>query len=206
GCVNVHASLLPKLRGASPIQHAILQGEEETGITIMQMNEGLDTGDMLAKDSLKIGDMNGEELHDALSSMGAELLIKTLPLIEEGKITPQKQDDSLSTYAGLISKQDGKIDFTKTPSEIERQIRAFDPWPGAFCGYGDGQMKIWKAEPVSADAGGRSPGEILSAEDTGLDVVCGDGVLRITEIQMPGKKRVAVKDYLRGNRFDKDIK
>ena len=206
GCVNVHASLLPKLRGASPIQHAILQGEEETGITIMQMNEGLDTGDMLAKDSLKIGDMNGEELHDALSSMGAELLIKTLPLIEEGKITPQKQDDSLSTYAGLISKQDGKIDFTKTPSEIERQIRAFDPWPGAFCGYGEGQMKIWKAEPVSADAGGRSPGEILSAEDTGLDVVCGDGVLRITEIQMPGKKRVAVKDYLRGNRFDKDIK
>lgn len=206
GCVNVHASLLPKLRGASPVQHAILQGEEETGITIMQMNEGLDTGDMLAKESLKIGSMNGEELHDALSEMGAELLIRTLPLIEAGKIIPEKQDDSLSTYAGLISKQDGKIDFTASPVEIERQIRAFDPWPGAFCSYGDGQMKVWKAEPVSADVSGRNPGEILSAEDRGLDVVCGDGILRITEIQMPGKKRVSVRDYLRGNRFDKLLK
>ena len=182
GCVNVHASLLPKLRGASPIQHAILQGEEETGVTIMQMDVGLDTGDMLSKASLVIGDRNCQQLHDDLAELGAKLLVETLPRIEAGNISPEKQDDSLSSYAGMISKQDGKIDFHKSPIEIQQQIRAFDPWPGAFCNYGGVVMKIWSAEPV-AEKTSKAPG---------------------TEIQMPGKKRVSVKDYLRGNKIEID--
>lgn len=202
GCVNVHASLLPKLRGASPIQHAILQGEEESGVTIMQMGEGLDTGDMLSRASISIGGMNGQQLHDALSRLGAELLIETLPKIEAGEIAAEKQDDSLSSYAGLISKEDGKIDFRRSPAEIERQIRAFDPWPGAYCTYAGNVMKIWKAEPVcgSSDA---PAGSVAAAGNEGIDVVCGGGILRITEIQMPGKKRVSVEAYLRGNKIDK---
>ncbi|MGN0658602.1 MAG: methionyl-tRNA formyltransferase [Emergencia sp.] len=216
GCVNVHASLLPKLRGASPIQHAILQGEEETGVTIMQMGEGLDTGDMLSKASVKIGDMNCEELHDRLAAMGAELLSETLPRIERGEILPEKQDDSISTYAGMISKQDGKIDFLRTPREIERQIRAFDPWPGAFCRYREQTMKLWQAQVLKEDTSGQGsccgaedgqkecvPGQILNVSDDGIDICCGGGVLRAVQIQMPGKKRVAVKDFLRGNRIEK---
>ena len=204
GCVNVHASLLPKLRGASPIQHAILQGEEETGVTIMQMDVGLDTGDMLSKASLVIGDRNCQQLHDDLAELGAKLLVETLPRIEAGNISPEKQDDSLSSYAGMISKQDGKIDFHKSPIEIQQQIRAFDPWPGAFCNYGGVVMKIWSAEPV-AEKTSKAPGTIICVSDNGVDTACGDGqVLRITEIQMPGKKRVSVKDYLRGNKLEID--
>lgn len=130
GCINVHASLLPKLRGASPIQQAIVSGETETGVTIMQMAEGLDTGDMLAKVSLPIGSMNGGELHDALAEAGAKLLVATLPRLAAGDITPEPQDDSRASYAGMIRKQDGHIDFTKTPEEIERLIRGFSPWAG----------------------------------------------------------------------------
>lgn len=203
GCVNVHASLLPKLRGASPIQHAILQGEEKTGVTIMQMAEGLDTGDMLAKVSTEVSGKNGQELHDELSRLGAELLADTLSLIEAGKALPEKQDENQATYAGLITRQDGKIDFSNTPQEIERKIRAFDPWPGAFCSYGEDQLKIWKAECLSGGASG-TPGTILSVSDEGIDILCGGGILRATEIQFPGKKRVQVKAFLRGNSIEKD--
>ncbi len=198
GCVNVHASLLPKLRGASPIQNAIVTGETVTGVTIMQMGEGLDTGDMLTKVEVEIGRMNGEQLHDALAEAGAKLLVETLPKLEAGLITPQPQDDSQSTYAGLIRKADGKIDFRKTPEEIERLIRGFDPWPGAFCDCNGTVMKLWAAEPL-ADTSDQEPGTVLRAGEEGLDISCGGRVLRVTEIQMPGKKRVFVKDYLRGN-------
>ncbi|MGN0732671.1 MAG: methionyl-tRNA formyltransferase [Emergencia sp.] len=202
GCVNVHASLLPKLRGASPIQHAILVGEEKSGVTIMQMGEGLDTGDMLTKVSTPVGNKNGEELHDELSQLGAKLLVDTLVLIEEGIVTPEPQDDSLSTYAGMITKADGKIDFEKSPVQIERQIRAFDPWPGAYCSLGDATMKVWKAEVTgkSADA---ANGAVVDVSGDGIDVCCGGEVLRITEIQMPGKKRVTVDAFLRGNKIEK---
>lgn len=138
GCVNVHASLLPRLRGAAPIQRAIIEGDEETGVTIMQMSEGLDTGDMLAKESIKIGTMNYSMLHDALAEIGARLMVHTLDLIEEGKISPEPQDDSKSSYAKMVFKQEGKIDFTRQPEAVERLIRGFDPWPGAFA-----NMKIW---------------------------------------------------------------
>lgn len=204
GCVNVHASLLPKLRGASPIHHAILQGEEETGVTIMQMAEGLDTGDMLTKASLSIDGMNCEALHDQLAEMGARLLIETLPLIEAGEIMPEPQDDALSSYAGLISKKDGIIDFTKTPEEIERQIRAFDPWPGAYCAYKGETMKLWKAEVLNKNSDA-VPGTIVNVSDEGIDISCGGRLLRVTEIQMPGKKRVEVKAFLRGNSIEKEI-
>ncbi|MBR5315398.1 MAG: methionyl-tRNA formyltransferase [Firmicutes bacterium] len=204
GCVNVHASLLPKLRGASPIQHAILQGEEETGVTIMQMAEGLDTGDMLSKVVIPVGGMNGEQLHDKLAELGAQLLADTLPEIEAGNIVPEPQDDALHTYAGLISKKDGEIDFQKSPEVIERQIRAFDPWPGAFCSFNGETMKLWKAVCPGGSCSAE-PGTIVAVSDEGIDISCGGSILRAVEIQMPGKKRVDVKAYLRGNSIEKGI-
>lgn len=203
GCVNVHASLLPRLRGASPIQRAILDGEEETGVTIMQMDEGLDTGDMLAKIITSVGNKNYEELHDQLALIGADLLVEVLPFIETRRLVPSPQNEEDATYAGLITKQDGKIDFTKSAEQIERQIRAFDPWPGAYCAYGDQTLKIWKAQVLDG-AGGGTPGRILAVSDDGIDIACGSGILRAEQIQLPGKKRVAVKDFLRGNHIEKD--
>lgn len=203
GCVNVHASLLPRLRGASPIQRAILDGEEETGVTIMQMDEGLDTGDMLAKIKTSVGHRNYEELHDQLALIGADLLVEVLPFIESRRLVPSKQNDEKATYAGLITKQDGKIDFTKSAEQIERQIRAFDPWPGAYCAYGEQTLKIWKAQ-VLEGGDGETPGRILAVSDEGIDIACGSGILRAEQIQLPGKKRVAVKDFLRGNHIEKD--
>ena len=202
GCINVHASLLPKLRGASPIQQAIVSGETETGVTIMQMAEGLDTGDMLAKVSLPIGSMNGGELHDALAEAGAKLLVATLPRLAAGDITPEPQDDSRASYAGMIRKQDGHIDFTKTPEEIERLIRGFSPWPGAFCEESGKVIKFWAAEPLDEKTDA-APGTVLEADDAGLRLSCGGRVLLVTELQVPGKKRTRVSDYLRGNRMEK---
>ncbi len=198
GCVNVHGSLLPKLRGASPIQHAIITGEKVTGVTIMQMGEGLDTGDMLSKVSVEIGSMNGSQLHDALAQAGADLLIETLPKLEAGTIVPEPQDDSLSTYAGLIKKQDGAIDFSKSPEEIERLIRGFDPWPGAYCDYEGTVMKLWSATPLE-EISSAEDGTIISATSEGIRISCGGRILLATEVQVPGKKRVKVADYLRGN-------
>ena len=204
GCVNVHASLLPRLRGAAPIQRAILEGDEETGVTIMQMAEGLDTGDMLTRESVKIGNMNYSELHDKLAEIGSGLLLRTLPLIESGEVKPEVQDDSKSSYAKMIFKQEGKIDFSKEPAEIERLIRGFDPWPGAFCDYEGLVLKLWKAEPLAGDTQAAS-GTILEASPAGIKIACGKGSLLVTEIQVPGKKRVAVSEYLKGNKIETGI-
>lgn len=201
GCINVHASLLPKLRGAAPIQRAILEGDRTTGVTIMQMAEGLDTGDMLLKESVEIGRMNYSQLHDRLAEIGSRLLLETLDMIEEGRVHPEKQDDSISTYAHMISKQDGKISFEKSPEEIERLIRGFDPWPGAFCSYEDMTMKLWKAEPLKETTEGIKPGTVISADERGIKIACGGRAIMVTEIQVPGKKRVEVKEYLKGNRI-----
>lgn len=201
GCINVHASLLPRLRGASPIQRAIVDGEEKTGVTIMQMAEGLDTGDMLAKVETSVERKNYEELHDELSIMGARLLLETLPLIEAGNITREKQDDNLSTYAGMIYKADGKIDFSKDSKVIDRLIRGFDPWPGAFCSYDDVTIKLWSAEPLDTKSD-ILPGTILRVSGDGFEVACGKGTLLVKEIQIPGKKRVLVKDYLLGHKIE----
>ena len=204
GCVNVHASLLPRLRGAAPIQRAIIEGDEETGVTIMQMSEGLDTGDMLAKESIKIGTMNYSMLHDALAEIGARLMVHTLDLIEEGKISPKPQDDSKSSYAKMVFKQEGKIDFTRQPEAVERLIRGFDPWPGAFCEYEDMVMKLWKAQPLCENTG-KEPGTIIEVSARGIKIACGDGALLVSEIQIPGKKRVAVSEYLKGNQIKEGI-
>ncbi len=204
GCVNVHASLLPRLRGAAPIQRAIIEGDEETGVTIMQMSEGLDTGDMLAKESIKIGTMNYSMLHDALAEIGARLMVHTLDLIEEGKISPEPQDDSKSSYAEMVFKQEGKIDFTRQPEAVERLIRGFDPWPGAFCEYEDMVMKLWKAQPLCENTG-KEPGTIIEVSARGIKIACGDGALLVSEIQIPGKKRVAVSEYLKGNQIKEGI-
>ena len=204
GCVNVRASLLPRLRGAAPIQRAIIEGDEETGVTIMQMSEGLDTGDMLAKESIKIGTMNYSMLHDALAEIGARLMVHTLDLIEEGKISPEPQDDSKSSYAEMVFKQEGKIDFTRQPEAVERLIRGFDPWPGAFCEYEDMVMKLWKAQPLCENTG-KEPGTIIEVSARGIKIACGDGTLLVSEIQIPGKKRVAVSEYLKGNQIKEGI-
>lgn len=198
GCVNIHGSILPRWRGAAPIQRAIEAGDEETGITIMYMEEGLDTGAILSKKSTPIADKNAEQLHDELAVMGAELLVQTLPELESGKIVPEEQEDTLSTYAKMISKKEGRIDFSKTPEEIERMIRAFDSWPGAYTSYGDKVMKIWKAE-VGKDKNEAAPGTVTAVTKDGIEIAAGGGTLIARVIQMPGKKRVAVSDYLKGN-------
>ena len=207
GSVNVHASLLPKLRGASPIQHAILNGDKETGVTIMQMGPGLDTGDMISRVSVEIGSMNYEELHDKLAEKGTELLISTLKDIEAGRASFEKQDDSMSTYAPMISKQDGHLDFTRSPEELLLRMRAFDPWPGAFAVYNEkGEaMKFWKGEALDLPTSGEDAGRIIEVNDKTFTVACGNRALRVTEIQVPGKKRMRTEDYLRGNSLEKGL-
>ncbi len=198
GCLNIHGSLLPRFRGAAPIQAAIIAGDEETGITIMRMDEGLDTGDMIAKAATPIGSKTGEELHDELAMMGARLIAETLEDIEGALQRAEKQDDALSTYAPMISKADGHIDFSLSPEEIERRIRAFDPWPGSFAEMNGKTFKLWKAAAVDRETG-EAAGTVIAAGKEGLDISAGGRILRVTQLQAPGKKRMATGDYLRGN-------
>lgn len=199
GCVNIHGSLLPRFRGAAPVQRAIIAGDEETGITLMYMEEGLDTGDMIVKRSTSTAGKTGQQLHDELSQMGAELLVETIPHLDA--ITAEKQNDEESTYAPMISKSEGHIDFSRTPDEIERIIRAFDPWPGSYAYCGDKMMKLWQAE-VPGRKTDAADGTVLGAGESGIDVAAAGEVLRITQIQVPGKKRVAVREYLKGNSIE----
>lgn len=201
GCINVHASLLPKYRGSAPIQHAILNGDEVTGVTIMQMAEGMDTGDMLSKVEIPVDGANCEELHDTLAKAGAELLIKTMKEIEAGTARAEKQNDEESCLAPMISKKDGLIDFSMDAESIERKIRAFYPWPGAFTEYEGGLLKVWEATVDTSEIM-ETPGKILAADDDGIKVGTGKGILILKVIQMPGKKRMAVKDYLKGNSIE----
>lgn len=199
GCVNIHGSLLPRFRGAAPVQRAIIAGDEETGITLMYMEEGLDTGDMIVKRATSTAGKTGQQLHDELSQIGAELLIETIPHLDT--ITAEKQNDEESTYAPMISKSEGHVDFAKTPDEIERIIRAFDPWPGSYAYCGDKMMKLWQAEVPGIKTGAEN-GTVVGAGENGIDVAAAGEVLRITQIQVPGKKRVAVREYLKGNSIE----
>ena len=202
GCINIHGSLLPEFRGASPVQHAILSGKEKTGVTIMQMAEGLDTGDMLTKAEVSIEKKTTAELMDELSEVGAKLLTETLPLIEKGEIMPEKQDDSLSSYAGMIRKEDGRLDFSsETAEEAERKVRAFNPWPGTYFDYGDVQLKVWAAEVTDSQLKAAA-GTITAAGPGGIEIAFRDGILKITEIQAPGKKKMPVDAFLRGNAIE----
>lgn len=198
GCINIHASLLPRLRGAAPIQRAILEGDKTTGVTIMQMEKGLDTGDMLAEEELVIGSMNAQQLHDALSELGAGLLLKTLPQIQDGTVVRVPQDESLATYAQMITKETGRMDFSQNAEALERQVRALRPWPGAYAFYKGVMMKVKQASVVYQSAA-REPGTILKIDEEGMQVACGRYVLNVQSLQFPGKKAMSPYAYSRGN-------
>lgn len=200
GCLNVHASLLPKYRGASPIQHAIIDGEETTGITVMQMDAGLDTGDMLYKRECAITPEDDyETLHDRLAALGGEAITEALSLLEQGKLVPVRQEDALSCYAPLIQKAMGRIDFTKPALAIDRLIRGLTPWPSAYTDYKGKQLKVWRAVPLpERDCGGRPPGEILETGKNSVTVAAGEGALELLELQLEGKKRMNAHDFLLG--------
>lgn len=198
GCVNVHASLLPKYRGAAPIQWSVINGEKVTGVTTMYMAEGLDTGDMIEKAETEIGETETYgELHDRLSLMGAELLIETVQKLENGTAEREIQNDEESCYASMLTKETGHIDWSKNPCEILNLIRGTNPWPMAFSLYEDVPMKIISA--TKAEKNGGVPGEILSADKKGICVACGAGSVLVTEIQMQGSKRMDVASYLNGH-------
>ena len=199
GCLNIHASLLPKYRGASPIQHVIIDGEEKTGVTIMQMDAGIDTGDMLYKKEIPIESWDDyETLHDKLTVLGAEAVVEALELLVKGKLKPEKQKEDLSCYAPLIDKAMGKIDFSRDALTIDRKIRGMTPWPSAFTGYRGKQLKIWRSDPdMEADASGK-PGEILLVDKDRVTVAAGRGVVHIYDLQLEGKKRMTAHDFLLG--------
>ena len=201
GCLNVHTSLLPKYRGAAPIQWAILNGDAETGVTIMKMDVGLDTGDILTQRTTPIhDDDNAATLHDRLAVLGAELLVQTIPAYVAGKIRPQPQDAARATHVGKIKKEDGRIDWQQPARAICNRIRAFTPWPGAFtflAGLPLPQLlKIWGAEIVP-QAG--AAGKILQADRTGIIIGCGHDALRITSLQREGGRRMSAADFLAGH-------
>ncbi len=200
GCINIHASLLPKLRGAAPIQWSIINGETESGVTSMQMDVGLDTGDMLIKKSVPITEnMNAGELHDALSVLGAEVLLETIEKIDN--LNPQKQDDSLSNYAPMLSKELCPIDFTKSAQEIHDKIRGLCPWPVATTKINGKNFKIHKSQILSEEFPGKS-GEIVDNNNR-LVVKCGDGAsIEILEIQAEGKRKTDTASFLRGHKIE----
>lgn len=199
-CINIHASLLPRYRGAGPIQWCILDGEKVTGVTSMIMAEGLDTGDMLIKDSIDIGENEtADELHDRLSELGAKVLLDTVKAIKSGDVHPEKQDDSLSNYAPRLTKELCPIDFTKTAKEIHDQIRGLSSWPCAVANVAGRKLKIYRSELDGIHHGG-SAGEICDKDK--FTVVCGDGFgITFTEVQAEGGKRMKTADYLRGNKL-----
>jgi methionyl-tRNA formyltransferase len=201
GCINIHASLLPKYRGAAPIQRAILNGEKETGVTLMQMAEGMDTGDILAVAATPTDGKTAGMLFEELSELGASLLLEHLPLIESNQIKSIPQDETRATYAPMIYKSDGQVDFTQPAIEIERKVRAMNPWPIAYTTYDGQAMKIWKATVEEATTQAL-PGTITEVSNRGITVATGIDSLIITEIQMPGKKKMPVSDYIKGNQIE----
>ena len=194
GCVNVHASLLPRWRGAAPIQAAILAGDQETGISLMQMTAGLDEGPVFARQSIRIGESEtAGELHDRLAQLGGEMLCRHLPDIVDGNLDAMPQDDSSMTYAGKIKRSDGAMYWGRTATDLLRQVRAFNPVPGAFFELDGEQVKCWSAE--LADRQSAVPGEVIAAGRDGIEVACGAGALRMLELQRPGRGRVSAAEF-----------
>lgn len=203
GCINIHASLLPRWRGAAPIQRAILAGDKKTGITIMQMDEGLDTGDMLAVAECEISaDDTGSSLHDKLMSLGAETLLSVLPGIADQTQQRVKQNDADACYASKLNKAEAKINWSQSAEEIERAIRAYNSWPVAYCEYEKNnkpaKLRLWQAQLIENEnnTADSMPGKVIAESASGIDVATGDGILRITEIQAEGKRRMSVSDFL----------
>lgn len=200
GCINIHASLLPKFRGAAPIQRAILSGDEFTGVTLMKMDIGLDTGDMIAKERIRIAKKNTEELFAELADVGANLLLRTLPAVFSGEAKFEKQDETEATYAQMIEKSEGKLDFSKPAEELERQIRAIT----SYTYYKSDLLKIWQSEVYDDDLSGEYEslpcGSVVEVTKKGIKVKCGRGLLLLLELQLPGKKRLKVADFLNGSK------
>ena len=200
GCINVHASLLPKYRGAAPIQWSIIGGDAKTGVTTMQMDVGLDTGDMLLKKEIAIEETDtGETLHDKLSELGKDVLLETIKALEEGRLEREKQDDSLSCYAPMIDKNTAKIDFNASADEICRLIRAMNSYPYAHTTYEGKLLKIIEATSEKGNGFTGKAGEIIFVKDNSFTVKCGTGAINVTFIQAEGKKKMAVSDYVKGN-------
>ncbi|VAW50944.1 Methionyl-tRNA formyltransferase [hydrothermal vent metagenome] len=204
GCINIHASLLPRWRGAAPIQRAILAGDKKTGITIMQMDAGLDTGDMLAVAECEIvADDTGESLRDKLMSLGSQTLMAALPAIADSTKDKIKQDDANACYASKLNKAEAKINWSLSAVEIQRTIRAYNSWPVAYCAYEKKnkvvKLRLWQAEVVNASDVRCAAGEVVAESSQGIDVKTGDGILRITELQAEGKRRMSAADFLNAN-------
>lgn len=200
GCINIHASLLPRYRGAAPLNWCLINGETETGITTMMMDAGLDTGDMLVKRSIPIGsDEDAQSLHDRLSLLGADTIDETLDRLMAGTLTREKQDDSLTCYAPMLKKEDGLIDWTREPRQIKNLVRGFTPWPGAYTSLDNRTLKLYKVA-VAEEAG--TPGEVIAAGKDGILVACGSGSIRIEELQLEGRKRLSAAEFLAGYRLE----
>ena len=196
GAVNLHASLLPRYRGAGPIQWAVLNGETVTGVTTMYMAEGLDTGDMLESASLEIGpDETADELHDRLSQLGAKLLLSTVEKAEKGLLEPKKQDDALSCYAPMLTKELSRIDFSRPAQEVHNQIRGLSTWPAAYTCYQGKRLKVYRSHLVQ---GTGEPGTLLDSKH--FVVACGEGAVQLTEVQYEGSRKMSGEDFLRGKK------
>ena len=197
GCINIHASLLPRWRGAAPIQHALLAGDGETGISIMRMDEGLDTGPVYLLESILIAaNETAATLHDKLADLGARNIVKALAGIASGELQPKPQPADGATYANKITKAQARIRWSQPAAEIERAIRAFDPFPGAFSHFNQQLVKVWAAQLVTDSSG--QPGKVSAATEDGIVVACGSDALRLTELQRQGGKRLPASEFLRG--------
>ena len=206
GCVNVHASLLPKYRGAAPIQWSVIDGEKETGVTTMRMDVGIDTGDMILKTVVPIEeDETAGTLHDKLMVAGAKLCVETLKKFEDQSVVFEKQDDSLSNYAKILDKSIGNIDFHMSAVEIERLIRGLNPWPSAYSKLNHKNLKIWKAKVIEKDSA-MEVGSIIELGKDFLHIQTGKGVLSVLELQLEGKKRMTIEEFLRGVKLEEGMK
>jgi methionyl-tRNA formyltransferase len=199
-CINIHGSILPRWRGAAPIHRAIEAGDAETGVTIMEMEEGLDTGPMLLVERIAIDDTDTTgSLHDKLAALGGRMIVDALRKMAQGQLEAVPQPEEGVTYAAKIGKEEAKLDWTLQAAELARKVRAFNPFPGAHGQAGSTTVKIWQAQPVD-DSG--QPGQVLQADGQGIVVACGAGALRLTELQKPGGKRLAAAEFLKGFSFD----